>query len=202
MGDDRRMSEQVDVGLSQARPAGRGASHYARGTAANMVRSLLVIGALMAGLFFAVARTNTVSVPQVDVDAMARQVVANTGWPIEVARDLPDGWTVSAVRFATSTDGLKTWHVGYQTEDRKYVAVEQTIDASAGWVRAQTNRAPITGSVSAGGREWAVHVRDQKVQNSLVNDPPQTGRLTTLLTGDGSVADLQVLAEHLQGFTT
>lgn len=202
MSDDKGMSEQGDVAVESAPPVGRGASAYARGTAANMVRSLVVIGALMAVLFFAVARTNTVSVPQVDVDALAKQVVANTGWPIEVGRELPEGWTVSAVRFVRSTDGLQTWHVGYQTKDRKYVAVQQTMDGTAEWVRAQTNRSPLTDSVSAGGREWDVYVRDLKVQNSLVNDPPEPGRLTTLLTGDGSVADLRVLAEHLRRFSS
>jgi hypothetical protein len=181
-------------------PARSAASMYARGSVANMVRSLVVIGGFMAVLFFMIPRANTVSVPQVDIDALGRQVVADTHWPIEVPQGLPDGWTASNVRFLPSTGGLKVWHVGYQTPDRRYVAVEQTMDGTAEWVRAQTNRAPKTGTVTAGGRTWEVYVRDIKTQNSLVNRPAGTGHLTTLVTGDGSVADLTLFAAHLLPF--
>ncbi|MFN8099163.1 MAG: DUF4245 domain-containing protein [Dermatophilaceae bacterium] len=186
-----------DVGSPSAPPA---ASMYARGSVLNMVRSLVVIGGFMAVLFFMIPRPNTVSAPRVDIAALGRQVAGDTHWPIEVPVGLPDGWTPSDVRFLPSTGGLKVWHVGYQTPDRRYAAVEQTMDGTAEWIRAQTNRAPKTGTATAGGRTWDVYVRDIKTQNSLVNRPGGTGHLTTLVTGDASVADLTVFADHLKLF--
>lgn len=197
------MTEQVrtepggDPPVAEPVPA-RGASHYARGSALNMVRSLVVIGALMAGLFFMVARTNWMSGPNVDIAPVAQQVVNELGWPIEAPQDLPDGWRASAVRFVPSTDQLRTWHVGYTTPAGHYVAVEQTKDATAAWITQQTNRAPITGTLSAGGREWQKYVRDLKTQNSLVYAGP--GDLTTIVTGDGTFEELAFFADHLKPY--
>jgi len=179
-------------------PASASASHYARGSAANMVRSLALIVAFMAVIFFAVARTNTLSGPPVDVSGLATSVARETGWPIEVPADLPDGWRPSALRFVPSTDNLPTWHVGYTSPDGHYIAVEQTADATKKWITQQTNRAPVKGAEVAAGRTWQLYVRDIKTQNSLV--APGPGQLTTIVTGDGTLEELKVFAEHLQPF--
>lgn len=176
-------------------------SDYARGSVANMIRSLLVIGAMMAVLFFAVARVNGAARPDVDVTTMARTVATSTGWPIVVPKDLPAGWTPSNVRFLTSTDNLRTWHVGYQTPAGEYVAVEQTKGATQAWVAAQTNRAPMTGSVQAAGRIWERFDRPIKIQRSLLHRATGPNDLSTLITGTGTFADLVLFAEHLQPFT-
>ena len=143
-------------------------SMYARGSAANMVRSLLAIG---------------------------ESSVQRLG------KDLPEGWTPSAVRFLPSTDKLRVWHVGYQTPDRTYAAIEQTMNGTADWIRAQTNRAPKTDMVTINGQAWDVYVRDIKTQNSLVHEPAKPGELTTIVTGDATVADLTILAEHMAPFS-
>lgn len=176
-------------------------SDYARGSVANMIRSLLVIAAMMAVLFFAVARVNEMSRPAVDVTTMARTVATSTGWPIVVPAGLPEGWTPSNVRFLTSTDGLRTWHVGYQTPAGDYVAVEQTKGATQAWVASQTNRAPVTGSVQVASLTWERFDRPVKTQRSLLHRAAGPGDLTTLITGTGSFADLALFAEHLRPFT-
>lgn len=223
MGDDRGMSEQVPVrpdgaraGATAAPVAAQGqheiqeppapenssvagrVSSYARGSVANMVRSLVVIGAIMALLYFMVARTNSVATPDIDIPQVATPVARETGWPIEVPVDLPDGWAPSAVRYVPSTDGLQTWHVGYTSPAGHYVAVEQTKEPTEKWVRQQVNHAPKTGTLQAGGRTWDTFVRDQKTQNSLVTEGPEP--LTTVVTGDGTFAELQLFAEHLKTY--
>lgn len=201
-GDSAKPEPGASAGQGSAGPAASGArervSEYARGSVANMVRSLVVVGALMAVLFFMVARVNSVSAPDIDIPALAEPVARETGWPIEVPTDLPDGWQPSAVRFVPSTDGLRTWHVGYTSPDGHYVAVEQTKDATATWITQQTNRAPETGTLEAGGRAWTTYERDVKVQNSLVHDGPAP--LTTVITGDGTFAELTLFAESLEPF--
>ncbi|WP_270887475.1 DUF4245 domain-containing protein [Pedococcus sp. 5OH_020] len=173
-------------------------SSYANGSVANMVRSLLVIGALVALLIAVVPRVNTVSQPPVDVAAAAVEVAKETGWPIERPLGLPQGWDATSVRYVRSTAGLMTWHAGYTSPSKNYVAVEQTKGATAEWVAAQTNRARLTGTLSAAGRTWDTYVRGVKVQNSLVAQPADANGLTTIITGTGTFQELTAFAEKLQ----
>ena len=177
-------------------------SSYANGSVANMARSLLVIGAIVALLVAIVPRVNTVSQPPVDVASSAVEVARTSGWPIEQPEGLPEGWKATSVRYVRSTDGLMTWHAGYQSPSGNYVALEQTRDATSEWVSAQTNRAPRTGELQAGGRTWVKYVRTGKVQNSLVERPDAQGRLTTIITGTGTFAELAAFADTLRPVRT
>ena len=177
-------------------------SSYANGSVANILRSLLVIGALVAVLVAVVPRVSTVSQPPVDVAGASLEVARESGWPIERPANLPDGWKATSVRYVSSTDGLRTWHAGYQSPTGNYVAIEQTKDATAKWVEAQTNRAAKTGSVQAGGRTWSTYVRSGKVQNSLVHPPSAGDELTTIITGTGTLDELAAFAGTLEKVPT
>ena len=166
-----------------------------------MVRSLLVIGALMVAVVLMVPRVSSVGGPAVDVHETAVSVARESGWPIVEAVGLPAGWRGTSARFVRSTGSLKTWHAGYQSPGGRYAAVEQTMDATSEWVEAQTNRARRQGTREIAGRTWTVYVRDQKIQNSLVHRPEGKGQLATLVTGDASLEELAVVIEHLQPVT-
>lgn len=172
-------------------------SHYSMGSTPNMVRSLVVIGALMALIWFMTPRVNTLGGPVVDVHGTALGVVEQSGWPISEAVDLPEDWKTTSARYVKGTDGLMTWHAGYQAPSGNYVAVEQTRDATRGWVEAQTNRARRIGELQAAGTTWVKYERGGKVQNSLVDRRTGAGELTTLLTGTGTFEELVFVAEHL-----
>ncbi|MDT0214354.1 DUF4245 domain-containing protein [Rothia sp. ARF10] len=172
-------------------------SHYASGSVPNMVRSLLVIGALMALIWFMTPRVNTLGGPVVDVHATAVEVAQESGWPISEAVELPKDWKTTSARYVRGTDGLMTWHAGYQAPSGNYVAVEQTRDATRAWVEAQTNRARRVGELEAAGTTWVKYERGGKVQNSLVDRRTGSGELTTLLTGTGTFEELAFVAEHL-----
>jgi hypothetical protein len=167
-----------------------------------MLRSLLVVGALVALLIAVVPRVSTVSQPPVDVASSAVEVARSSGWPIERPEGLPDGWKPTSVRYVRSTDGLMTWHAGYQSPRGSYVAVEQTRDATNAWVSAQTNRARRTGELASGGRTWGTYVRSGKVQNSLVHRPDGEGGLTTIVTGTGTFDELSAFAAALRPVPT
>ena len=171
------------------------------GSTPNMLRSLLVIGALLALVYFMVPRVNSIGGPPVDVHASAVEVARDSGWPISEAVDLPEGWTTTSARYVRGTDGLMTWHAGYQAPSGNYVAVEQTKDATQEWVSAQTNRARKIGELEAGGVTWTKFERGAKVQNSLLDRRTGSGELTTLLTGTGSFEELALVAEHLKPVT-
>lgn len=173
-------------------------SRYALGSVPNMLRSLLVIGLLMAGLVFLVPRVNSLSGPAVDVHATGLDVVERTGWPIVEARGLPTGWTATAARFVKATDGKMTWLAGYQTPDGDYVSVEQTESATSAWISAQVNRARRVGEVERAGMTWTKYERGAKVQNSLVHVPTAPGELATLITGTAPFDDMLFFIDHLQ----
>ncbi|HET8983135.1 MAG TPA: DUF4245 family protein, partial [Pedococcus sp.] len=105
-------------------------SSYASGTVSSMVRSLLVVGGLVALLIALVPRVNTISQPPVDVAAASVEVAKESGWAISRPVGLPDGWKATSVRNVRSTDGLMTWHAGYQSPTGNYVALEQTKGAT------------------------------------------------------------------------
>lgn len=173
-------------------------SSYASGSVANMVRSLLVVGALVAALIVIVPRVNTVSQPPVNVAAAAVEIAKESGWSIAQPVGLPEGWKATSVRFVRSTDGLQTWHAGYQSASGNYVALEQTRDATQAWIEAQTNRARRTGELEAAGTTWTTFERSPKIQRSLVSTTETPDGLTTLITGTGTFEELAAFAETLE----
>lgn len=173
-------------------------SHYAKGSVANVIRSLLVVGGLTAVIFFAVARTNSVTAEQVDVVAAAEQRAQQSGVPYEYAEDLPEGWTPVSQRFVRSKDDVQMWSATWTTPDGAYVAVQQAVDATDSWVETQTNNGARVGTVTTDdGTTWVKRDREGKVQRSLVDRQEGTGELTTLVTGTGTFEQLETFADHL-----
>lgn len=176
-----------------------GASHYAKGSAANILRSVLVVGAIVAVIFFAVARTNSVTPQQIDVPVAAEGHATQSGEPLSYPVDLPEGWQATSVRYIRSTGDVMMWHAGYTTPDGQYVAIQQAVDGPEEWVNVQTNNGARIGTVtSEDGREWVQREREGKVQRSLVNDPEGKGELTTIITGTGTFDQLMEFANHLR----
>lgn len=168
------------------------------GSSANMIRSMLVIGGLLLVLIAMVPRISSVQGEAVDVNASAVTVVQDTGWPIVEARGLPAGWSETSARYVRSSDGLMTWHAGYQAPSGRYVAVEQTQDATQDWVSAQTNRARQDGKVVVDDVTWLRYVRDGKVQNSLLDRRTEPGELTTLVTGTATFEEMEDFIGYLR----
>ncbi len=176
-------------------------SSYAMGSIANMARSLLVVGALVALLVAIVPRVNSISQPPVDVEAAASNVARQSGLSVSRPVGLPEGWKATSVRYVRSTDGVMTWHIGYQTPDGGYVALEQAKDATESWIAAQTNRARQNGTVQAAGRTWQAYDPTAKDQRSILSRAGTPEELTTLVTGKGSIEEFTVFAEALEPVT-
>lgn len=173
-------------------------SRYAKGSVANVLRSLLVVGALTAALFFMVARTSSVTADQVDVVAAAEQHAFQAQKPFEYAADLPEGWTPSGTRYVRSKDDLQMWSATWTTPDGQYVSVQQVADVTDDWVLTQTNNGTLLGTVTTkDGRTWEKRERQGKVQRSLLDRQEGEGELTTLVTGTGTFEQLETFADHL-----
>lgn len=186
----------VELAAQQGVPA-RGASHYAKGTAANMIRSMAVIIAIAFALYFISGRTNGKAPDTVDVVGTAQHHAQQSGHPYAYPKDLPDGWAPSTVRYA-SMSGAMTWNAGYTTPDDKFVSVKQAVDPGEEWLATQTHDSGAVGELTTDdGREWAKRTADGSVQRSLVLEPKKSDGLTTVVTGSGSWTQLEEFAEHL-----
>ena len=170
-------------------------SERRRASYQSMLISLAVVVGIVCVLLLLVPRVNSVTQPPLDVGLGARAASAQLPFPPSVPTGLPDGWRATSVRTARSTAGVLMWHVGYQTPSEQYAAVQQGQDAPADWIRAQTNRAPVTGTQLVAGERWTRYARQDKLQNSLVL---KRGRLTTVVTGTSEFDELARLVESLR----
>ncbi len=183
---------------TQERPPARGASHYAKGTVANMVRSMAVILAIVLAFYLVAGRSNSQTPESVDVAGTAQHHAQQAGHPFAYPEDLPEGWVATTVRYETSTNDAMTWNAGYTTPDEQHVSIRQAVDPGDAWVNVQTNKGASAGTLTTeDGRDWAKRDSDGKVQRSLVLEPERKGELTTVVTGTGSWEQLEGFADRL-----
>ncbi len=159
--------------------AGRAAPARRRGggTAADMVRSLLVIVALVAVVVIAVPRPQgriqePVDVPDVVAQARAAQIDVS-------APDVPESWTPNLATFRPDAqEGLPTLSVGYVTPEGTYAGLRATRGATPTW----------TQTVTADGEEAAedpvVDVEGEPWQRLTTEESEE--RSSLLLTRDGT----------------
>lgn len=168
------------------------------GSVPNMVRSIVVVLAMVAVVYFMVPRTSSVERPPVDVTTNAVAVAGETGWPVVAPEGLPDGWRATAARFDRTRLGLPTWFVGYETPSGAYVALTQAADVTPDWLAGQTDKGARTGQRTVGGQTWDEYARADGTQNSLVRAGTGTGAVTTVLSGTAGFAEIAELAGHLR----
>jgi hypothetical protein len=174
-------SQGADAGRNAGSSASR-VSQYARGSLANMARSLLVIVALVAALVAIVPRSDLMDQPSVDANSVVAHAVKESGTAFEAPAGLGEGWTPTSARYAPSADGLRTWQAVWTTPTGQSVALKQTVGATPGWLAVATSQGRATGSVDLAGRTWERR-QDARDQVHLVAVSP--GGLTTVVSGTG-----------------
>lgn len=162
---------------------------------ADMIRSLVVVGGVVVVLVLIVPRPSAVNQPPVDVVGVAQGAKPNASFPLSVPQNLPDEWRATSARLLDGTDHVQTWHVGYQTADAQYAAVEQAKDATATWLRANTQDGDPVGTQTVAGGLWTQYLHENRLQRTLLF---VHGDVTTLVTGTASWTDLATLAASLK----
>jgi hypothetical protein len=160
-----------------------------------MIRSLVVVGGIVVILVLIVPRPSAVNQPPVDVVGIAQGAQAGAGFTLSVPHDLPVDWRATSARLLNGTDNVRTWHAGYQTAGAQYAAVEQGQNATAVWLRANTQDGDPLGTVTVAGDLWTQYLHENRLQRTLVF---VHGTVTTLVTGTASWADLETLAASLR----
>jgi hypothetical protein len=160
-----------------------------------MLRSLLVVGAFVVLLVVIVPRPSAVNQPPIDVTGTAQGAATEAGFPIDQPVGLPDEWKATAAYLLNATDGISTWHVGYETADAQYAALEQAANVTFDWTSVSTGGGTPAGTQDVDGVTWTRLMHDNRLQRTLLL---KQGDVTTLVTGTASWDDLGTLAASLR----
>lgn len=180
------------AGSARSAPDGPPARRRGAGTAADMVRSLLVIGVLVAVVFLAVPRPQGRIQQPVDV-AQAVEEARAAGLPA-VEPTVPAEWEPNAATFEPDpVEGLPTFSVGYVLPDESFAGLRITTGATPAWVAGFTADGRPDGEREVAGATWQQLVSPESAsRRSLVL---VEGPTTTLVTGTAEQEALDALAE-------
>ncbi len=183
------------VGQPAADPGGASAHRRVglRANAADMVRSMVVVLAIVALIVLFVPRPTSVPMASVDVRAAASDAQSQFGF--ELAAVVPDGWRVTSTRVRRDTGGLLTWTVNYLTPQGRYAAVSQAGGYSSQWLSALNQGGRSRGTVVIDGQSWQSFDKAERSIYSLLNQVP--GRSTLVLAKNGGSTDARLLAQSL-----
>ncbi|GAA1598373.1 MULTISPECIES: DUF4245 domain-containing protein [Streptomyces] len=159
----------------------------------DMVRSLAVIGVVVAGIYMFVPHDDEADPTHV-VDYRVETLTARRAAPYPLAAPvgLPEEWRATSVKFDRRE--AHRWHLGFLDPQNQYVAVEQSSDASAGYLSKVTQKAKATGQTQqAGGVEWERWEGEK--YDALVRQ--EQGHVT-VVTGTAPFEDLGRMAAALE----
>lgn len=125
-----------------------------------MVRSVVVIGAIILGLWFLgqIFFTNTPDDPigdGVEYSETATSARLAATYPLLAPTSLPEGWRANGVRF--SPGGSQAWHLGVLTDENRYIGLEQEKVPVDDLIETYAEGAERVGTVDVGGTTWQVH---------------------------------------------
>ena len=187
LGDDGPMTSQ---------PVRR--SPYAMGSWPNMLRSLLVIGLIVAGFVAIVPRISEVDRPAVDAGSKASQVAAQTGWPVELPEGLGKDWVPTVATLAPGTEEIRTFTTVWSTPGGGDIALKQAAAVTPGWLARSVNDGAVTGAVTIDGRTWERYAAKDRAQLSYVLRGEGSAQLTLVATGVVSDDELKALIGALE----
>jgi uncharacterized protein DUF4245 len=165
-----------------------------RKSAADMVRTMLVIIGLVAVIVLLVPRPNEVTQPDVDATAAAQAARPGLTFVPAVPAALPAGWVARTAKTQLGTDDVAMWMLQYRTPSGTYAAVRQAENPTKDWESRQVTDGRENGTVRVAGHDWVVRSRTDRGITSWVL---REGKLTTIVTGTASTADLTTLATAL-----
>ncbi|MCB5291675.1 hypothetical protein BJQ90_01102 [Arthrobacter sp. SO3] len=108
------------------------------------------------------------------------------------APDTGDTFRANYARWESGTgSGVPTWEVGYLTPKESFIALVQTRQSNPTWLLQQVKSAPVTGTRSAGGREWELRDTGKGEKSMVLLD---AGGSTVILTGPAQLDEFTALA--------
>nr|MDT0518295.1 DUF4245 domain-containing protein [Streptomyces sp. DSM 41633] len=159
----------------------------------DMVRSLGVIGIVVAGIYLFVPHDEEAD-PTHAVDYRVETITARRAAPYPVAAPvgLPEQWRATSVTYERKN--ANAWHLGFLDPEKQYVAVEQSSDTSPKYLDRVTQKATATGQTQQVG-DAAWERWDGEKYDALVRR--EQGHVT-VVTGTASFEQLGAMAATLE----
>ncbi|MGP4032565.1 DUF4245 domain-containing protein [Pseudarthrobacter sp. 1C304] len=129
--------------------------------------------------------------PDINVSAVAANAADVAGFT-PAAPETGDTFRANYARWESGTSsGVPTWEVGYLTPKESFIGLVQTRQSNPTWLLQQVKSAPVTGTRSAGGREWELRDTGKGEKSMVLNDAAGT---TVILTGSAQLDEFTTLA--------
>ena len=177
-------------------PARRSA--YSLGSVPNMLRSLLVIGLLVAAVVLIAPRVTQVERPAVDARAKAAWTASQTGWPIELPTGLGDDWVPTVATYAAAADDVPTFTSVWSTPSGGDIAVKEAVAPTRGWVDRNVGEGEPVGAVPVEGRVWEQYANSGRQQQSYLLRGEGEDALTIVVTSAAPADEAQELLASLR----
>lgn len=179
-----------------SQPAPRSA--YSMGSWPNMLRSLLVIGLLVAGLVAIVPRITEVERVAVDASSKASSAAKQTGWDVVLPAGLRTGWMPTVATLAPGSENVLTFTTVWSTPGGGDIALKEAAEPTPGWIAKSVNNGVRAGSVTVDGRTWERYAAESRGQVSYVLRGLGDGALTLVATGTAPEDELKALVDSLE----
>jgi hypothetical protein len=183
---------------TEARTAESRRLRRSRQTARNLVSSLLVCIALVAGLLLLVPRAAPPATTPVDYRALAIESQGSLDRPL-LAPPLPSSWHANAAEIRHA-DGVTSWYVGFVTGGQTYLAYVEGLDGNPTWLGDTLDSAPPGATTRLAGLTWRVYDRrdlGSAAGNVAYALATRIGTTYLAVHGTSSVAETRSLAAAL-----
>ncbi len=196
-GDTGASEPGLDTSAPARPPARTSREGMARKSALDMVRSLAVIGVVVAVVMLLVPQPKSTYTPDVDLAAVGAAARTAGDVPV-VAPATPIGWKVTSARRERAVAPLPaSWHVGYLTGSGGYAGLETTAAASESWIADVTIDGVDTQTTQdVAGRPWQVWQSQGEDRTSLLQG--SVGGQMIVVTGTATLDELVELARLAQ----
>ena len=184
---------------AQARKAENSRLYVQRKTVNNLVLSLLVTVGLVAVIFFAVPRPQTIPNWQVDYILLSEKASQSMGGQL-ITPVMPANWAANAAEVRSSgADGVTSWYVGFITPTSQLIGYQEALVANPTWVANTLNNRASTGKRMIGGRQWTEYNyrSTEDTKNLAYSLVTVHGANTFVLHGTASDAEFTLLAESI-----
>jgi hypothetical protein len=156
----------------------------------DMVRSLVVVVAIVVGLVLLVPRPQGVEQPAVDVTSAATAATRTLGFEVAVPRGLPPTWVPTSAGVQDGVDGVRAWAITYRTPSG-YAGLRQASTPSDRWESVAVIHGRPGDTETVGGVFWLHRDRPDRGTTNLVR---RLDGMTWVTSSLGSATDAAVLA--------
>ncbi|MGZ4651266.1 MAG: DUF4245 family protein [Kineosporiaceae bacterium] len=185
------------TGSGQQPPAPDGRTRRGvRGTVADMVRTMVVVLAVVAVIWLLVPRPNRIVQPQADVAGVAAAATQELGYTPLIPQDLPSTWVPTEAAVRDAADGIKDFHLGY-TSPQGQTGVEQATRLTNRWLEINDAGGKTVGRVTIDGLVWVHLYKTERDYTSLLLRRPNQVILVTSKGGGLPLATQLVRALHV-----